>query len=187
MANKPYWQLLKDPRWQKKRLEILERDEWRCKSCYEGLYPNSEENYDLETLHVHHKSYEWGKDPWDYPDWNFVTLCESCHEEEKHVKIHESNLLIALRRNGFLSWHFAKLVEIIEQTEVKCIGPTLHKALESWSTSREEKECLRVLKDTMYEKKMPLAPALSLFFMWISEIITKPKILKEDKDDSLPF
>jgi hypothetical protein len=30
---------------------------------------------------VHHKTYRKGAEPWDYPDENFVTYCEHCHEE----------------------------------------------------------------------------------------------------------
>ena len=61
---------LKHPKWQKKRLEIMQRDDWRCKHCGN---PNN-------TLHVHHLKYKKGKDPWDYPDDNFITLCEKCHK-----------------------------------------------------------------------------------------------------------
>lgn len=62
----------KDPRWQKKRLEILKRDEWRCQSC----------NDEKETLHVHHLTYlEHFENPWDYPDVYLITLCEHCHRD----------------------------------------------------------------------------------------------------------
>lgn len=72
-----YADLLKDPRWQKKRLEIMERDEWTCQSCG-----------DTEaTLTVHHKSYRMTDgvfaDIWDYGDNDLVTLCEKCHSEEE--------------------------------------------------------------------------------------------------------
>jgi hypothetical protein len=83
-----YAKKLRDPRWQKKRLEIFTRDEWRCQQCS-----------DTEaTLHVHHRQYVFGKDPWDYSsDW-LVTLCEHCHEAETHDrKEAERNLLSFLR------------------------------------------------------------------------------------------
>jgi len=67
-----YREQYKDPRWQKKRLEILQRDEWQCKLC------STKE----ETLHVHHRYYLSGTDIWDYPNTAFATLCESCHETE---------------------------------------------------------------------------------------------------------
>ena len=68
---KPYFEKLKDPRWQKKRLEIMERDEFKCSHCGD----------DEKTLNVHHKFYRKGANPWDYPDDALMTLCEPCHEE----------------------------------------------------------------------------------------------------------
>jgi hypothetical protein len=67
-----YSQKLLDPRWQKKRLEILERDSWCCQLCYS----------ETKTLHVHHKKYEYGKDPWNVGDEYLITLCDECHEIE---------------------------------------------------------------------------------------------------------
>jgi len=72
-----YADLLKDPRWQKRRLEIMERDEWTCQTCG-----------DTEaTLTVHHKSYRMvdGKfaDVWDYGGEDLITLCSVCHSEEE--------------------------------------------------------------------------------------------------------
>lgn len=67
-----YSEKLRHPLWQKKRLEILSRDNWTCQHCRKK---------DI-TLNVHHNSYAWGVDPWDYDDSNFVTLCENCHDYE---------------------------------------------------------------------------------------------------------
>ena len=66
-----YREKLKDPRWQKKRLQILQRDEFICQCCFDSE----------STLHVHHKYYN-NCDPWDIPDSALVTLCAECHEEE---------------------------------------------------------------------------------------------------------
>jgi len=46
-----YQEKLKDPRWQKKRLEILQRDGWKCKWCGE----------EKQTLHIHHLKYQRNK------------------------------------------------------------------------------------------------------------------------------
>jgi len=70
-----YAEKLKDPRWQKLRLKILERDEWTCANC---------QAVDV-SLHVHHHQYLKGKAPWDYPEENFETLCEVCHEEKEDM------------------------------------------------------------------------------------------------------
>lgn len=66
-----YSEKLKDPRWQKKQLEILERDNWMCQDCF-----NSK-----KTLHVHHLKYEKGKNPWEYDNKDLITICENCHKD----------------------------------------------------------------------------------------------------------
>lgn len=66
--------LLKNPHWQKKRLEILQRDAWKCQFCNSGLHND-------ETLNVHHKYYEDGRAPWEYPDAALITICEDCHNK----------------------------------------------------------------------------------------------------------
>jgi len=68
--KKSYSDLLKSPKWQKKRLEILQRDKFTCQSC----------NDDINTLHVHHLHYEKGLLPWEYENEDLVTLCEKCHD-----------------------------------------------------------------------------------------------------------
>jgi len=69
MANETYADKLKNPAWQKKRLEILNRDNFTCLVCR-----------DTETeLHIHHKQYKTGRKPWDYENENFQTLCKCCH------------------------------------------------------------------------------------------------------------
>lgn len=64
-----YAEKLKDPRWQKKRLEILERDNWQCMCC--GAKD--------ETLHVHHIFYFPRCDPWEVHNGFLVTFCKNCH------------------------------------------------------------------------------------------------------------
>ena len=68
-----YSDKLKDPRWQKKRLKILERDGWKCVVC----------TNDKNTLHVHHLRYQGN--PWDCPDKYLITLCERCHGSEESI------------------------------------------------------------------------------------------------------
>ena len=69
-----YYEKLKDPRWQRKRLEVLERDGFHCVDCGDGT----------QTLHVHHTKYK--ADPWDAPNDTLVTLCESCHKNTEDTK-----------------------------------------------------------------------------------------------------
>lgn len=75
-SMKTYAEKLKDPRWQRKRLEIMERDGFKCRHCYSAE----------KTLNVHHKIYRKGKLPWDYEDEVFVTLCEECHQHAEATK-----------------------------------------------------------------------------------------------------
>lgn len=62
-----YSEKLKNPKWQKKRLKIFERDGWECLSCGDKE----------STLCVHHLKY--GKEPWEVDDQFLETLCEDCH------------------------------------------------------------------------------------------------------------
>lgn len=81
-----YSEKLKDPRWQRKRLEILQRDDFRCRSC---------ERND-KTLHVHHSYYENGKSPWEYPDDALLTLCVDCHSNVTEKQIELARALASL-------------------------------------------------------------------------------------------
>ena len=73
---KNYSELLRDPRWQKKRLEVLQRDSFRCTDCGD----------ETSTLHVHHLLYKQNKMPWEYLNCDLTTLCENCHTEHEAVK-----------------------------------------------------------------------------------------------------
>lgn len=66
-----YAEKLKDPRWQKKRLKILEYARWRCQIC----------GSKSKTLHVHHSYYVRGKEPWKYPDGSLIAACKPCHDK----------------------------------------------------------------------------------------------------------
>jgi hypothetical protein len=69
-----YADKLRDPRWQKKRLDIFTRDNWTCLEC--GNKKN--------TLNVHHIIY-LKRDPWDYPNQLLQTFCELCHKEREEL------------------------------------------------------------------------------------------------------
>lgn len=86
MSNISYFEKLKDPRWQRKRLEVMQHHNFCCELC----------GNDELTQHVHHKTYIKGREPWDYECEQLSLLCESCHSEEHkkpdHLKIIESFL-----------------------------------------------------------------------------------------------
>jgi hypothetical protein len=106
-----YSEILKDPRWQKKRLEIMSRDGFKCVNC---------EASD-KTLHVHHLRYLKGKKPWEHGDENLQTLCVDCHATESVVdeRLKEAIFAYAIfcgGKEGLLGyleaaaayWHFGK-------------------------------------------------------------------------------
>ncbi|MEK6880250.1 MAG: hypothetical protein AABY22_11605, partial [Nanoarchaeota archaeon] len=79
-----YAEKLKNPKWQKLRLKILERDNFQCQNCLDNT----------KTLHVHHLDYINGKEPWDYPNEYLLTLCEKCHEDVKQERqLFENNII----------------------------------------------------------------------------------------------
>lgn len=64
-----YAKLLTCFEWRFKRLKILMRDSFKCKSC--GKID--------EYNHVHHTRYIKHKLPWDIDDFRLETLCRGCH------------------------------------------------------------------------------------------------------------
>lgn len=62
-----YGELLRDPRWQKKRLEVMHRDDFTCVAC----------GRKDKTLNVNHLKYSGA--PWDVDVAFLETLCEDCH------------------------------------------------------------------------------------------------------------
>jgi len=68
-----YAEKLQDPRWQKKRHLIFERDQWKCSFC--GTDKN---------IQVYHLVYS-RRDPWEYPDEQLQTRCGACHKEREKI------------------------------------------------------------------------------------------------------
>lgn len=73
----PYFELLKSPRWQEKRLEIMNRDQFTCLECGDKTK--------TKQLTVHHRYYIKGREPGNYPSWALVTLCKDCHKIEQEL------------------------------------------------------------------------------------------------------
>lgn len=87
MSNPEYEKKLRDPRWQKKRLEVFEAADWKCADCGDTK----------EELHAHHTGYD-GREPWDYPLVNLLCLCDTCHTirhlKPEKVKAHAERLCV---------------------------------------------------------------------------------------------
>lgn len=93
LKSNKYIDKLKDPRWQKKRLEVMQRDKFECQRCGDTE----------STLNIHHKYYEKGKEPWEYESESLITLCESCHEIERDEFLTEIDILVKFLKQNFIS------------------------------------------------------------------------------------
>lgn len=93
-----YTEKLKDPRWQKRRLEIMDRDKWTCQWCGRK---------DL-TLNVHHMQYSG--DPWEADSAALITLCENCHFAEGGLP----SLLDPFPKHGVLKLDIASVLMAID-------------------------------------------------------------------------
>ena len=73
-----YKEQIKSPKWQKKRLEVLELRGFKCEEC----------KCEDKQLHVHHRFYIKGRKYWEYDNDVLQVLCEDCHQKE-HEKPEE--------------------------------------------------------------------------------------------------
>lgn len=97
-----YRDKLRDPRWQKKRLEIFQRDAWTCQACG-----------DKETeLQVHHLAYSG--EPWEAQNDMLRTLCAPCHKLVTEInRDAEHDLIQAFHAIGLHPEGFSALAEAL--------------------------------------------------------------------------
>lgn len=89
-----YSEKLKNPKWQKRRLEILQRDNFTCQICT-----------DTETeLQIHHKKYTG--EPHEAPEEDLVTMCKCCHKAETYANKKGLNLISSFKKGNS---YFGKL------------------------------------------------------------------------------
>lgn len=79
-GQREYMERLRDPRWQKLRLEVLEAAGWRCTWCGAG-------EAERRNLQIHHGFYGKNLAPWEYPRASLYVLCEPCHEQAESIKL----------------------------------------------------------------------------------------------------
>lgn len=116
MKKQTYLEQLKDPRWQKRRLEIMSQNSFSCENCGD----------DSSQLHVHHKEYFKDKKLWEYGNRQLMCLCDSCHEsfhsKEDLLKMMCSFLdldgpfgrdIVALIIAGFMSESYEDIVSMM--------------------------------------------------------------------------
>ena len=111
--NNDYAEQYKNPKWQKLRLKILDRDGWACQKCFD----------DESQLQVHHRRYVYGKKVWDYPIKELITLCNNCHEEEKELIKESVEELITTLKISFFANEINSLHEIISHALFQCKYP----------------------------------------------------------------
>lgn len=91
MKKVDYFEQYKDPRWQKFRLKILEKDGFKCTQCGDDKSP----------LNAHHLYYISKRKPWEYPIGCVLTLCDTCHESDHEdpteVKMWEMMIMATAR------------------------------------------------------------------------------------------
>lgn len=84
-----YSEQLKDPRWQRKRLEVMKAADFKCEWCGN---PN-------ETLHIHHLWYAGS--PWEAPMDALECLCETHHKEREEggiaIRFHSGGRAATIR------------------------------------------------------------------------------------------
>lgn len=99
-----YNEQIKSPHWQKRRLQILQRDNFTCQIC------GSTE----KTLHVHHLCYRKDAKIWDCPDNTLITLCEDCHRMEHEMRSENdnsiTNLIHDLSISGFTNFEIVSIL-----------------------------------------------------------------------------
>ena len=78
-----YGKKLTSPLWQRRRLEIMQRDDFKCYFCGNAT----------KQLEIHHVVYLRKAEPWDYEDEHLVCLCHDCHAEEERMKSEDPFLL----------------------------------------------------------------------------------------------
>jgi len=96
-----YSDKLKDPKWQRKRLEVLQRDNFTCLAC----------GANDRQLHVHHCYYVSEREPWEYGQRALKTLCDDCHE-----LAHLDAVSAKTSERRFVRW--CEVNEICEQFEI---------------------------------------------------------------------
>jgi len=123
-----YAEQLKSPKWQKKRLEILSRDNFTCHNCG-----------DTESqLHVHHGYYDKSLKLWEYQNETLHTVCFSCHSEMHSVLENLKDKIGELQLFGLYA--FIDLIELIKSKDLP-FNFTLGQLLREFNDIYNEQVC----------------------------------------------
>ena len=132
MGKMTYRKQLSDPRWQRRRLEVMARAGFKCESC--GEVPEG------ESLHVHHRRYMKGCLAWEYSDEELCCLCNGCHLQMDRIQKEHALLFCPID----LDWEIAVHVDMFHILECGIPAGRIHMALqelmrnpENFKTHRE--------------------------------------------------
>lgn len=120
-GQREYMERLQDPRWQRKRLGVLQRAGWKCEWCGTGEV----------NLQVHHGFYERDAMPWEYPDAALYCLCDHCHEKAEARKAE------AYRELGLIPpWHQEHAVFLLRELHRLLVDGASDEQLEALTVER---------------------------------------------------
>lgn len=106
---KTYSEKLRSPKWQKRRLEIMSRDQFTCKYCK-----------DIHTsLNVHHHKYNGA--PWQAKDDDLETVCEHYHKHICHNKNVDANNILSVEKI-LEEWAVCYIVSMKDKDIIMTIG-----------------------------------------------------------------
>lgn len=115
MEEKTYIQKLQDPRWQRKRLEIMQHDGFKCQHCGSIDKP----------LQIHHIAYNF-KDPWEIESRLLISLCADCHDAETlAIKEAFSRLIQNIKSAGCMAKEVNFLADMFHESNIDVEPPTI--------------------------------------------------------------
>jgi hypothetical protein len=116
-GRRSYGEKLRDPRWQKLRLERMDRSGFACDRC------GDEHN----ELQIHHKWYLKGYEPWDYRLDQLETLCKSCHQlaTSIHKEMKERLSTLRVEQQQLFTQLLSGCVSMSAPVAFACSRPTV--------------------------------------------------------------
>lgn len=139
MTRPAYLEKLKDPRWQKTRLQVFERDKWACQGCFDTD----------TTLHCHHRYYLPEKEPWEYPIEAFITLCADCHDAETQEMESVCKSLISELKKKFLYDDILTLAAAVHDMKLQSNQSVIASA---YAHAIENKTMQKIIIEKYFEK-----------------------------------
>ena len=142
-----YAEKLRDPRWQRRRLDVMQNAGFACERC----------NTDAVTLNVHHIVYRRGADPWDYDDDDLACLCEDCHERE-HRAI---DMLRRLIRKGHPENIVRLVARHIDEESGAAFDPPLYRVVQRLVESVSKGDKALIKRELRSLAGLPLSDQVS--------------------------